>query len=113
MKVSISRNVVGSALLMLLMILSVSTDVLGQGRGRRVSRMDKKCAKFVNCHDARDGRWDGRGPNRRVGLSDRIFRRNRRDRDRDRDSDRITRRRRNRDRDRDFDRDPVWRGRRF
>lgn len=101
------------------MILSVSADVLGQGRGRRASGSDKKCAKFVNCHDARDGRWDGRGPDRRTGLGDRIFRRNRRSRDRDRDWDRTTRRRRNRDRDRDFerdrdfDRDPFWRGRRF
>jgi hypothetical protein len=37
----------------------------GQGRG---SNYDKKCAKFVNCHDARDGRVDGRGPNRRDGV---------------------------------------------
>lgn len=112
MKVSLSKNVVGSAVLVLLMILSVSFEVLGQGRGRRVFRNDKKCAKFVNCHDARDGRWDGRGPNRRAGLLDRVFRRNRRNRDRDRDFDRITRSRRNRDRDRDFDRDRSWRGRR-
>ena len=112
MKVSISRNVVGSALLVLLMILSVSADVLGQrGRARRVSGTDRKCAKFVNCHDARDGRVDGRGPNRQVSYSDRISRRNRRTRDRDRDGGRTTRRRRNRDRDRDSDRDPVWRGR--
>jgi hypothetical protein len=110
MKVSISRNV-GIALLLLVMILSVGYEAMGQGRGRRVSRLDKKCAKFVNCHDARDGRWDGRGPRRRATLSDRIFRRSRRNRDRDRDSDRITRRRRNRDRDFDRDRDPLWRGR--
>ncbi|HJU92358.1 MAG TPA: hypothetical protein VJ656_05415 [Pyrinomonadaceae bacterium] len=111
MKLSMSKNVVGTAVLVLLMILSVSSEVLGQGRGRRVSRMDKKCAKFVNCHDARDGRWDGRGPDRRDGLFDRIFRRNRRNRDRDRDWDRTSRRRRNRDSDRDSDRD--WRRRRF
>jgi hypothetical protein len=110
MKVSLSRNVLGFALLVLLMILSVSYEAMGQGRGRRVSRMDKKCAKFVNCHDARDGRLDGRGPNRRDTLADRIFGRSRRNRDRDRDSDRITRRR---NRDRDFDRDdPFWRDRR-
>lgn len=130
MKVS-KKNVIGSALLVLLMILSVSTDVLGQGRGRRaggrVSQMDRKCGKFVNCHDARDGRWDGRGPRRDVSLTDRIFGRRRRNRDRDDDLERIIRRRRNRDRDddferttrrrrnrdRDFDRDDVWRGRRF
>ena len=111
MKVSLSRNVLGFALLVLLMILSVSYEAMGQGRGRRVSQMDKKCAKFVNCHDARDGRLDGRGPNRRVSLADRISRRSRRNRDRDRDSDRITRRRRVRDRDIDRD-DPFRRNRR-
>ena len=124
MKVSISRNVVGIALLVLFMILSVSYEAMGQGRGRRVSRSDrfdrfdrfdrrdKKCAKFVNRHDARDGRWDGRGPRRGDLFSDRFFRRSRRDRDRDRDFDRF-RRRRNRDRDRDFDwdRDRSWRRR--
>jgi hypothetical protein len=94
MKVSISRNV-GIALLLLVMLLTVSYEAMGQGRGRRVSQSDKKCAKFVNCHDARDGRWDGRGPRRNVSLTDRIWRRSRRNRDRDRDSDRITRRRRN------------------
>lgn len=98
MKVSISRNVVGIVLLLLLMILSVSYEAMGQGRGRRVSHFDKKCAKFVNCHDARDGRWDGRGPNR-TGFSDRLFSRNRRHHDRDRDWERMSRRRRNRDRD--------------
>jgi hypothetical protein len=29
---------------------------------------DRKCRKFVNCHDARDGRVDGRGPNRQTGF---------------------------------------------
>src|SRR6267154_6773794 len=32
---------------------------LSQGRGRG---QDKKLDKFVNGHDARNGRWDGRGP---------------------------------------------------
>src|SRR5262247_453263 len=31
----------------------------GRGRGRF---NDKKAEKFINGHDARDGRWDGRGP---------------------------------------------------
>jgi hypothetical protein len=42
----------------------------GNGRGRSNGRhrnYDKKCGKFVNCHDARDGRIDGRG--RRRGLT--------------------------------------------
>ncbi len=30
-------------------------------RGRR-RNSDKKEEKFINGHDARDGRWDGRGP---------------------------------------------------
>jgi len=32
-----------------------------QGRGHGRGQV-KKSAKFVNGHDARDGRWDGRGP---------------------------------------------------
>ena len=38
---------------------------LGQGRGHDQSW---KCGKFVNCHDARNGRLDGRGPSRRTGF---------------------------------------------
>jgi hypothetical protein len=39
------------------------------GRNRNYTRQyNKKCAKFVNCHDARNGRIDGRGPRgTRVG----------------------------------------------
>ena len=105
MKLLTFRKLFGITVLALLTMLSVSSDAMGQGRGRRVSRMDKKCAKFVNCHDARDGRVDGRGPDRRRSLSS-IFRRNRRDRDID------IRNRRERRRDRDFDRDRNWRRRR-
>jgi hypothetical protein len=113
MKLSRSSNVFGIALMALLIVMSASFDAMGQGRGRRVSRSDKKCEKFVNCHDARDGRWDGRGPNRDIGFRDRFYRRNRRNRDgdfdsinrrrrdRDRDSDTINQRRGNRDRDSD------------
>ena len=54
----------------------------GRGRGHNVDwsnnqdrsnrnwrrHYDKKCGKFVNCHDARNGRVDGRGPQgTRVG----------------------------------------------
>ena len=39
---------------------------LGQGRGRGRGE-EKKFYKFVNGHDARDGRWDGRG--RRTARS--------------------------------------------
>lgn len=107
MKLFTSKTLLG-ILVVGLSITFASSDAMGQGRGRRVSHLDKKCAKFVNCHDARDGRWDGRGPNRGDGLSNIIFRRNRRNRDRDFDN--IGRRRR--DRDRDFDRDRYWRRRR-
>ena len=105
MKRLTSRKVFGIVVLALLTMLSVSSDAMAQGRGRRVSHMDKKCEKFVNCHDARDGRLDGRGPNRRISLSDRIFGRNRRDRD-------FERSRRHGHRDRDFDRQHYRRWRR-
>ena len=84
------------ALLTLVVVMSVSVGVFGQGRGKGGDRgrgwdrdrggdrdrgnglgLGKKCGKFVNCHDARDGRWDGRGP-RRGFRDDRYFRRNRR-----------------------------------
>jgi hypothetical protein len=100
----LSRKVFGTAVLALLMMITMTSEAMGQGRGRRASRSDKKCEKFVNCHDARDGRWDGRGPNRRIVFSDRVFRRNRRNRDFE------VRNRRNRHRD--FDRDRNWRRRR-
>lgn len=35
----------------------------GQGRKRN---FNKKEEKFINGHDARDGRWDGRGPKPRF-----------------------------------------------
>ena len=53
---------------LLLAVLNLVTTIspvqaLGQGRGHGQS---KKSQKFINGHDARDGRWDGRGP--RPGL---------------------------------------------
>ena len=56
-------------------------------------KQGKKNDVFVNGHDARDGRWDGRGP--------------RRDRDRDRDDDDRNSRRNRRDQDRDRDNDGI------
>jgi hypothetical protein len=106
MKLLTSKKLLGIVAIGLLLTFA-SSDALGQGRGRRGSRFDKKCEKFVNCHDARDGRRDGRGPNRRDGFNNN-FRRNRRNRDRDFDN--ISRRRRMRDRDWDDDR--RWRRRR-
>jgi hypothetical protein len=56
----------------LLLAMPAMSQAQGRGRGNgrgRGPNLDKKCAKFVNCHDARDGRWDGRGPNRGTGIS--------------------------------------------
>src|SRR5262245_36640821 len=53
----------------LVLLLALPAVSMAQGRGRGQGRgpvWDKKCAKFVNCHDARDGRWDGRGPRRNT-----------------------------------------------
>jgi len=86
MKLLFSRKLLGAAALTLLLLFTVSPEALGQGRGRGRGRGgfdDRKCGKFVNCHDARDGRWDGRGP-RRNTLN---WRRARRNRDRDWDND--------------------------
>ncbi|MFN2532859.1 MAG: hypothetical protein ABR555_16335 [Pyrinomonadaceae bacterium] len=68
----------GIALLTLLTVLVLPVGVSAQGRGRHAFGLDKKCEKFVNCHDARDGRWDGRGPRRHASLGNIIFGRNRR-----------------------------------
>jgi len=57
-----------------LTVLSVS-DVSAQGRGHGNAngRWGNKCGKFVNCHDARDGRWDNRGPRRRLSFRQRYY----------------------------------------
>ena len=89
------------ALLVVMAMPATSLAQRGRGRGRGgrdFDRSDRKCDKFVNCHDARDGRWDGRGPRRRSDE-----RRFRRFRDRDFDNDDFRRRRRFRDRDFDDD----------
>jgi len=91
--------------LTILLAVVLPTTALGQGRGRGHGRSGifgnskNKCGKFVNCHDARDGRWDGRGPRgNRVGnvlWRNRI--RNRRNRNFDNDRYIIRNRRVNRD----------------
>jgi len=69
----------------LLMTLSVSdASAQGRGRGHGNGKWDNgrgnshwkwgnKCDKFVNCHDARDGRWDNRGPRQRLSWRSRRF----------------------------------------
>jgi hypothetical protein len=43
----------------LFLLAALPAMSFGQGRGRG---QEKKLDRFVNGHDARDGRWDGRGP---------------------------------------------------
>jgi hypothetical protein len=72
----------------------------GRGRGRG-SNLSWKCRVFVNCHDARDGRWDNRGPRgSRIGrhVNRGVLRNRRFDRNGDGDfdrNDRILRRQQN------------------
>ncbi len=47
------------AFLALILAIAVPSVALGQGRGRGKNK--DKCDKFVNCHDASEGRVDGRG----------------------------------------------------
>ena len=79
MSISTAKKLFGILVLTLLMLFGVTSVAMGQGRGRghNGSHLDRKCEKFVNCHDARDGRWDGRGPRRNVDFTN-SFRRHRR-----------------------------------
>ncbi len=45
----------------LCLLAALPATTFGQGRGRGGGQ-EKKLDRFVNGHDARDGRWDGRGP---------------------------------------------------
>jgi len=73
--------------LFVLIGLPVMTTAQGRGHGQ-----GKKADRFVNGHDARDGRWDGRGPGygRRTNVSNEVWRhrhnRNFRNRDFDRNN---------------------------
>jgi hypothetical protein len=75
--------------LLLLAVVPAMASAQGRGRGRG---QDKKLDKFINGHDARDGRWDGRGPratrvHNRVRWGNIYGTRNRRWLDRDGDGD--------------------------
>lgn len=53
--------------LLLLLVFAVGAPSLAQAQGKGKGKgrgQDKKAEKFKNGHDARDGRWDGRGPRR-------------------------------------------------
>src|SRR5262249_62260333 len=45
--------------------MALSFETFAKQRRGRFN--DKKAEKFINGHDARDGRWDGRGPRFRFG----------------------------------------------
>jgi len=80
--------------LLVLFSLPVMTSAQGRGRGQ-----EKKLDRFVNGHDARDGRWDGRGP--RYGRRSNV-------------GNEIWRQRQNRQfRDRQLERNNRWRDRRL
>jgi len=74
----------GIAILALMLALTLPLTAFGQGHGHGRGRgpdLGKKCGKFVNCHDAREGRWDGRGPKQDSFFHNgNSFRRNHRDR---------------------------------
>ena len=84
----------------LMLVVAVAAPVFaaapqGRGRGKGKDKQEKKAEKFKNGHDARDGRWDGRGPRDDRGRNDD---------DDDYDDDDYGRgRNRRRDRDRDDD----------
>jgi hypothetical protein len=81
----------------LVLLIAVPSTNFAQGRGRGRGQ-EKKLDRFVNGHDARDGRWDGRGPRSTRGS---II------------SDVVRRRRHERLRNRDFDQNDRFRNRRF
>jgi len=107
------------AILGLVILMAFPLTALAQGRGRGRDRdrdfekSERKRDKFINGHDARDGRWDGRGPNRtrqRWFDDDNFGRRSWRQRNRDFDD--RSRRRRWRHHRRNFDDDDFRRLRR-
>jgi hypothetical protein len=95
----------------LFLLAALPAMSVGQGRGRG---QEKKLDKFVNGHDARDGRWDGRGPRigRRSIISNMIIRQRRADRFRNRDFERNQRFRNRELRRRGFDNDQFLRSQR-
>lgn len=81
------QNLLAVAVLGLLFIVAMPATAFGDNwdRGRRGrdrswsrdwNRHQRKCGKFINCHDSRDGRWDRRGP-RRFSVNNRWWDRDR------------------------------------
>jgi hypothetical protein len=109
MKLVSFRNFLLVGGLAFLVLMGGSYEAQAKGRGRGDSKQDKKCAKFVNCHDASEGRVDGRGPRRGTDDDDWRWRRSRDRRDDDRIGDH---QRHRRQRDRRLDRNDDWQRRR-
>ena len=122
MKASINagRALVLASMFALLIPTLATAQGRGRGRGqerqegqerrerRQENKSDRKCAKFVNCHDASDGRRDGKGPDRRSSLE----RLSHRHRNRDLDDNARRRLQRRHDRSRELARRAVRQGRR-
>jgi hypothetical protein len=112
MKASINAGRVLVLASLFALALPTLATAQGQGRGRGQERQekqerkerreenksDRKCAKFVNCHDASDGRRDGKGPDRRSSLE----RLSHRHRNRDLDNNARRRLQRRHDRSREW-----------
>jgi hypothetical protein len=67
-KVRSRQGLILVVLATMLLTIAMPATSYAQRRGRDRDRWNdnywsrnRKCGKFVNCHDARDGRWDGRG----------------------------------------------------
>jgi len=91
----LNRNILFIVAGLVLLVATPATN-FAQGRGRD-RRDEKKSDRFVNRHDARDGRWDGRGPRAARGS----------------DIGNVIRHRHDTLRNRDFNRDERFRDRRF
>ena len=74
--VLLRRFTVFLAVFVLFASLLIPAHAVAQGNGRERGQA-KKFDKFVNGHDARDGRWDGRGPRRGLLWTSRGRGRNR------------------------------------
>jgi hypothetical protein len=85
LKLRTLRFVLMAITLSLIVNLALSAVTFARDKRWRGRAHDKKAEKFINGHDARDGRWDGRGPRSRYrdrrGRDERFrFREERRDR---------------------------------
>ena len=126
MKASINAGRVLVLASLFALALPTLATAQGRGRGRGQERqekqerkerreenksdrkLDRKCAKFVNCHDASDGRRDGKGPDRRSSFE----RSSHRHRNRDLDDNARRRLQRRHDRSREWARRTMSHGRR-